>query len=217
MAGPAKKPKRPQQARSQATFERLLDATETLLKDHRYSDIAVADIVEQAASSVGAFYKRFTSKTDVLPYLLERLQNRQLSSISAFVADPRWEEVGLRDRICMFTDILATSYHQNRGLVRALVTRQFSDRSELPPGEIRKARQIVELIADWLLECRDEIGHPSPEDAIRVGMFMAVTSLQVGILFKPSTKRFTNALLQQEVTRALLAYLEVDGGQGVTG
>lgn len=200
-------PKRPQQARSQATLERLLDAAEGLLRQKKFADITVDEIVTAAHSSVGAFYKRFSSKAELLPFLLERLQSRQLESIEAFVSDSQWAGVGLHDRVSLFTNILQKSYTQNHGLVRALVTRQFSDRAELPPDEIRKARKIVDLISGWILECADEINHESPGDAVRVGMFVAVTSLQVGILFKPSTKRFSNQVLVTEVTRMLLDYL----------
>jgi len=205
----SKAPIRPKQQRSRATLERLLAATESLLRHRNFSEITVADIVEKAASSVGAFYKRFSSKDALLPYLLARLQEQQLLAIRQFVADPVWQGVVLENRVREFCRILAQSYTGNRGLIRALVSRQFSDRSELPAEEISKARQIVDLIAGWLLECRAEIRHPEPDDAIRVGMFFTVTSLQVGILFRPATRRFSDALLVAELTRALLAYLDV--------
>jgi len=202
-------PKRPKQARSRATLERLLSATEELLTHKTFSEMTVADIVESAATSTGAFYKRFSSKADLLPYLIEKRQERHLDEIRAFVADPVWQGVGLAERVRTFTKILSRSYMQSRGPLRALVSRQFSDRSELPPDEIRKAKAIVDLIAAWLLECNTEIQHPSPEDAIKVGMFMAVTSLQAGLLFKPVSKRFSDRMLVTEVTIALLAYLGV--------
>lgn len=200
-------PKRPQQARSKATLDRLLSATEELLKHKAFSEITVADIVESAAASTGAFYKRFTSKAELLPYLIEKRQARHLEEIKAFVADPAWQGIGLVDRVNTFTKILADSYTENRGPIRALVSRQYSDRTELPPEEVRKARVIVDLVAGWLLECRAEIQHPSPDDAIKVGMFMVVTTLQSGLLFKPVSKRFSDKLLVTEVTNALLAYL----------
>lgn len=195
------------QARSKATLERLLSATEELLKHKTFSEITVADIVESAAASTGAFYKRFSSKADLLPYLIERRQVRHLEEIKTFVTDPQWRGVGLAERVRTFTKILSRSYLENRGPIRALVSRQFSDRSGLPPDEIRKARAIVDLISDWLLECSGEINHPSPGDAIKVGMFMVVTSFQAGLLFKPVNKRFSDTLLVAEVTDALLAYL----------
>ncbi len=207
-------PKRPQQARSKATLERLLSATEAMLKNKTFSEITVADIVDAAATSTGAFYKRFSSKAELLPYLIEKRQERHLAEIEAFVADPHWHDVGLTDRVNTFTKILSESYIQNRGPIRALVSRQFSDRSELPPEEIRKARAIVDLIAGWLIECSDEIQHPSPIDAVKVGMFMAVTALQSGLLFQPVSKRFSNKLLVTEVTTALLAYLGVGDDRG---
>lgn len=202
--------KKPVQARSQATLKRLLAATEELLETSTFTDIAVADIVEKASSSTGAFYKRFSSKNDLLPYLLENLQTRQLTEIKTFVADPQWSGVTLAERVRVFTRILSQSYVQNRGVIRALVSRQFSDRSELPQSEIRKARAIVDLVAGWLLECDDEIRHPRPSDAVRVGMFFTVTSLQIGLLFKPASKRFGDSLLVDEITLALLLYLGVE-------
>jgi len=205
-----KAPGRPKQARSQATLDRLLAAVETLLRQKSFSDISVAEIVDTAASSTGAFYKRFSSKADVLPYLLEKLQTEQLAKIESFVADEKWQGVNLADRVRIFFKILSQSYLQNRGLVRALVSRQFSDRSELPPDEIRKARALVDLIAEWLLECEPEIRHPSPAEAIRVGMFFSITGLQVGLLFRPPSKRFNDALLVKEIANALLAYLGVE-------
>ena len=63
----------PQQARSQATLGRLLDATEKLLDDRPFDELAVADICKAASSSVGAFYARFPDKTALLHVLHERL------------------------------------------------------------------------------------------------------------------------------------------------
>ncbi len=202
-------PKKPKQARSIATLERLLCATEELLKRKTFSDITVAEIVDSAAASTGAFYKRFSSKAELLPYLIEKRQDMHLAEIREFVADPKWRGIGLVERISLFTKILSKSYLQDRGLIRALVSRQFSDRAELPPDEIQKAHEIIDLVARWLLECVDEIRHPSPANAVKVGMFMAVTTLQSGLLFKPVSKRFGDALLVTEVTNALLAYLGV--------
>ena len=52
----------PQQARSQATLARLLDATEVLLDEAPFDDLSVQDICKAAKSSVGAFYARFADK-----------------------------------------------------------------------------------------------------------------------------------------------------------
>jgi AcrR family transcriptional regulator len=51
------------------TQERLLEAMEFLLERREPAEITVDEIVERAHVSVGAFYKRFASKQDLLPLL----------------------------------------------------------------------------------------------------------------------------------------------------
>jgi AcrR family transcriptional regulator len=51
-----------QQARSRRTRDALLDAARTLLNSRAWNELTVADIVEQAGCSVGAFYSRFPDK-----------------------------------------------------------------------------------------------------------------------------------------------------------
>ena len=46
----------PKQERSRQTCERILAATEQLLRDHLFEQISVADIVRTAKASVGSFY-----------------------------------------------------------------------------------------------------------------------------------------------------------------
>ena len=56
----------PQQARSQETLERLLDAAETLVAEKGFDDTPVAEVARRAGSSVGAFYTRFPDKDALL-------------------------------------------------------------------------------------------------------------------------------------------------------
>ena len=53
----------PQQARSQETLNRLLDAAEQLVAEKGFDDTPVAEVARRAGSSVGAFYSRFREKT----------------------------------------------------------------------------------------------------------------------------------------------------------
>ena len=53
----------PRQARSQRTFDNLLDAAEDLLNEKSFLEISINEIVSRAGSSVGSFYARFDDKT----------------------------------------------------------------------------------------------------------------------------------------------------------
>src|SRR5947209_5706863 len=91
----------PKQARSRQTFDRLLDATEALLREKEFAAITIAEIVQRAGASTGAFYARFPAKEALLPALYDRLtqkvrENRQIAR------DPRtWGERSLAARVTM--------------------------------------------------------------------------------------------------------------------
>tara|TARA_R110002096_G_scaffold52556_16_gene137343 strand:- start:7958 stop:8299 length:342 start_codon:yes stop_codon:yes gene_type:complete len=80
--------KKPQQDRSQATLDRILAGTIKLLDQKPFDQISITEIVQAAPCSVGAFYKRFASKDDVLPYLLANLQQQQNAIFKEMLNDP---------------------------------------------------------------------------------------------------------------------------------
>jgi AcrR family transcriptional regulator len=61
--------------RSKETLQRLLKALDELLVDNDFEQVNVVDICAKAGVSVGRFYRRFKSKDELLPYII---QNRQI-------------------------------------------------------------------------------------------------------------------------------------------
>jgi AcrR family transcriptional regulator len=64
--------RKPQQARSRRTLERMLAAALDLLRSDGPDALTVAAITRGARTSVGSFYARFEGKDDLLRYLGER-------------------------------------------------------------------------------------------------------------------------------------------------
>src|SRR6056297_2880763 len=117
---------RPRQARARATLERFFEATVELLQTRSFEALSVADIVSRANASVGAFYKRFSSKDALLPVLLDWIHRQQFEAIESFVEESKWRGIGLSARVDAFVDSLVQSYREHRHLMRALVSRQYS-------------------------------------------------------------------------------------------
>ena len=82
---------RPQQARSQRTMNRILDAAADLLEEKAWQDLSIQEIVSAANSSVGSFYARFQDKDGLLQALDDRFFDRLIEQIDAVVADPAWQ------------------------------------------------------------------------------------------------------------------------------
>ena len=86
----------PQQARSQETLHRILDAAEVLVAEKSFEDASVSEIVRRANSSVGAFYARFEDKDAVLRVLLRLLPRvRGRVPLTALVGVAAWASVML--------------------------------------------------------------------------------------------------------------------------
>src|SRR2546430_7916872 len=62
----------PQQTRSQETLDRILDAAERVLDEKSFTEATLAEIMERAGVTVGAFYRRFPDKDALLHLLDER-------------------------------------------------------------------------------------------------------------------------------------------------
>ena len=60
----------PQQVRSRRTLDLILDATEQVLETKTFGEATLAEIMDRAGVTVGAFYRRFPDK-DALLHLLD--------------------------------------------------------------------------------------------------------------------------------------------------
>jgi AcrR family transcriptional regulator len=127
----------PRQARSLRTQERLLDAMEFLLQRREPADITVEDIVERAHASVGAFYKRFASKQDLLPLLLTRLQTNARRELEEELQKPRWNGRGLTERVNALIDMFAGVQIQRQRIIRACVAGRLSASLQMSTRTLR--------------------------------------------------------------------------------
>src|SRR3954447_2000622 len=82
----------PQQSRSRATLDRLLDATAALLAEKPFDEMTVAEIARRAGTSVGAFYGRFPDKDALLDSFDERFFNLARASCDEFFDSTAWRE-----------------------------------------------------------------------------------------------------------------------------
>ena len=197
----------PRQARSLRTQERLLDAMESLLQQREPADITVEDIVERAHASVGAFYKRFASKQDLLPLLLTRLQTNARRQLEEELEKPRWNGRGLTERVNALIDMFAGVQIQRQRIIRACVAGRFTASMQMSDQDLADARATLEAMRRWLLVCRDEIRHEHPETAVRLGLYMCLQSLQTALLFETLPPDISPQMITAEAKRMLGRYL----------
>ena len=203
--------KAPRQARSRRTQDRFVDALRRLLETREPESITVQAIADCAHASVGAFYKRFDSKADLLPLLLTRLQRESGAQLAHALADSRWRGVGLAARVDFLIDGLVRSITERRQLTRACVASRFAARALLSSEEIVAAQRSMRFMQRWLLARRSEIAHEDPALAVRAGLYLCLQSLQTAILFESFPDELPPERLAAEGKRMLLAYLTSPG------
>ena len=202
----------PRQARSQATLDRILDAAEALCEEKSFDDSPVAEIVQRARSSVGAFYTRFEDKDALLHALYDRFQEQALATADEALAIERWEGARIPEILSEVVRFLVEIYREQRGLLRTFFARAATD----PDFAMRSRHvddEVAKQLAGLLLARRDEIHHPDPELAVRFGCRVLMASLEELLLSEPERSpehALSDDAISAELARTYLAYLGVD-------
>ncbi len=68
--------KLPQQGRSRASFERMLEAAEALLVERVSDDFTLNDVSKVGRVSIGSIYNRFTNKDELIHAVCARVMER---------------------------------------------------------------------------------------------------------------------------------------------
>lgn len=151
----------PQQARSRESLQKLLTSAEQVLSTGGIDEFTVATVAEHAGVSVGAIYRRFTGKEQLLKavkdHLLEQLETGVTEAL-------RTASPGLRGTIGAFTHAMAHTFSGH--------TRAFPELLSGQPAEaLERGLQALETIQRALVEsvepCLDDITLSDPRDAAR--------------------------------------------------
>jgi AcrR family transcriptional regulator len=172
----------PQQVRSRETLDRILDAAEQVLESKAFGEATLAEIMERAGVTVGAFYRRFPDKDALLHHLDERFF-AELHRRADEVLDPdRWPAAPAREIIHEFVAQAVDVYSTRRGLLRSLFLRARTD-VVLQQSAMRVNEVFIAKLRLLLLPRRAEMTHPDPERAVELGFMMMVGALRELVVF----------------------------------
>jgi len=212
--GPLEWVKPPQQARSQATLERLLDAAEALILEQGVSALTVSEVARRANSSVGAFYARFPDKDALLSTLHARSCDEARATAAAALDPARWASVDIERVIVDIVRFTAMMCEQRLGLLLAFIAAAATDRAYAERRAQLEA-QMAELLLALLGSRQEELSHPDLETSAAIATRMILSTLEYGALIHRSAPRVPPATLAAELTRAVTTYLgvPVSGGR----
>lgn len=202
--------RRPKQARSRETLDRLLDAAEKLLQERAWDEIAISDIVAEAGSSVGSFYARFPSKEDLLVSLLERYHADMRAALDDSLGDSGWAEFDLEQRMERLVARVLETCRRQRGLLRLRFQRRLASRSPKIAVEPVRDQANVRGLAGLFDGCESEIRHADPQQALLFALRTVDAVAMAALAFDDISSSYgtpSAAALEREITALAVAYL----------
>jgi AcrR family transcriptional regulator len=203
----------PQQTRSQETLDRILDSAERVLEEKSFTEATLAEIMERAGVTVGAFYRRFPDK-DALLHLLDERFFREMQERADELLDPgHWRGASIKEILTEFAGTAVEVYTAKRGVARSVFLRARVDPVLQATGRQVNA-QYIERLRVLLLDPsrRAQLTHPEPERAIALGFMMFFGALRETTVFGevwPEHDELVGDRLGVEMARLFLAYLGV--------
>lgn len=201
--------KPPQQARSQKTLERLLDAAEELIAAGGVAALTVSEVVKRGGSSVGAFYARFPDKDALLATLHQRSCAEALATAELALDPARWQNSSVEAILSEIVEFTVKSCVERRRLLLAFISLATGD----PAYAERRSkleRQIAALAHRLFLTREGELANADLETAARVTIRIVLSTLEYGALVhyaEGDDAHLPQARLAAELTQAALAYL----------
>ncbi len=202
-----------QQARSRATLERLLHATEETLDAYGLDGATIPRIAKRAKLSPAAIYRRFPDKDALLRYICLRFFEEKIANFADAEVAPVPHGVTLEMLARKTVGALFCAYTARRGLMRALL--QFTyEHPDLRFREKMKDAQAKTFgaMTAMFLRFRKDIHHPDPELAIRLGLLTVAVTLRETLLVAYDDRwskivKVSDQQLQDQLARMLLSYL----------
>lgn len=174
------KPKKlPQQARSKASFEAIIDASAQLLRVSPYEALTTNHIAERAGVSIGTLYEFFPNKEAIIAALTPRLMKRLVENMrEAFVAASRLDAW---NGVAHLTGEAVSAIAADRVVFHVLL-RQISFVQQLPAVE--EARAAMTALAQTIrVQAGDVLHLPMPEqDAWLIAQMLYNTILEIAFL-----------------------------------
>ena len=89
--------RKPQQARSAESYQRMLDAAEEILGEKSFDDATISEIAARAGLTIGAFYARFRDKDSLLSELELRMDADFVTLVDEYLSPEKWDGLTLEE------------------------------------------------------------------------------------------------------------------------
>lgn len=202
-------PRPPQQKRSRAAMERILQASQTLIAERGTSGLTIADVADHAGVSVGTIYSRFSGKDALIAATQERWLEQVTSYQQARYTDAAARSDGFEDFVAGRLTEMIDGFRREADLIRELAVRTIGQ-----SGNSGTARRMLQ--ETFTRACDAALAHPDrPPHVSRVQVSLAMRAAQAVLEWRVTTPPADAPdndwdLLAVELPRLALSYLRED-------
>jgi len=175
----------PQQERSRASFERVLDAGARLLEEEGYEAFTLGEVSRRAKASIGSIYGRVKRKDDLIHAIHLRLMDEMEAEAATAIAASEAERLPTHELIAEAVREFADSTRRHARLLSVFMHRAAVDAAIAAAGSAA-SRRVGRRFEDLILARRDEIVQPDPERAVDVAFRMVYCTLTRQIMYGPT-------------------------------
>ena len=196
------------QARSQATFDALIQAGRKVMGAKDFEAVRVDEIVRTAGTSVGAFYGRFANKEVFFSAIQEITVSSIESAMGALLARPSVGQAGDDEFLTAIARFWVGFYSTHRGLYVASFKHSRTRPGAWTPFK-RLGRNLGSMVIKELAPRLQRLGKPRSEREIRIA-FQFVNGLLVNaVVNDPGPLSLDDAEMERSVARFLCSYFDV--------
>lgn len=204
----------PKQIRSKKTMDDILESAAKILEEKNFDELTIAEVVDKANTSVGAFYGRFKDKNALLQALDESFFKNFEEHFNKLLMSTRWHEKSTEHMIEDVTSFIVEMYSKNRGVLRSLnLKARLQNDTRFREREKKAWDELFPRFQNALLKNKIEINHPDPKSAIHLGFQFMFFSAREIILWDSLRTRIAVPVdvLIKELSRAYCSYLLISG------
>jgi AcrR family transcriptional regulator len=201
----------PRQARSRASFERVLRAGRDVIEEQGYGGFTLAEVSKRAGVSIGSIYARVPSKDALFHAIHASVVDEIDARHGAFGDIERWERLSTEELIVDAVREVARPLRANTAFLRVVMQRGAIDGVVAARGSRALTIQAGQFKA-LVLTRRNEIAHRDPELATDIAYRMAYSTLARQVMYGPtfeSQRPIKWDRLVRELGAACAAYLLV--------
>lgn len=196
----------PQQARSRASLQKVLASAEHVLASGGMDEFTLAAVAEQAGMSVGAIYRRFSGKDQLLYAVKDQLLGRLEACVGEALCSSTAE---LREIVSAFTHALAETFSSHDRVFPELLDGQRADGRD---RGLEALAAIQQALVDASEPCIEEIQRPDRALAVQ----MVARTIIGSCVHRAASGRFwadglSWTMWANEITEMALAYLSSPG------